>query len=533
MISKMNFTKIIVLFLSASLLAHSQNVALKAPANWQNLDYQADKVYGISTEKAYEYLKNKPRKKVIVAIIDSGVEIDHPDLQQAIWTNEKEIAGNGLDDDQNGYVDDLHGWDFLGNKNGEDIAYESLELVREMVKYRNMIAKYPANNLNATQQEHVNTYKALKEKFESKKKEIDPELANYYIQIHDSYQAAKQLIEKTYGKVPIDDALLKQISLISSPALQDAKQFFMALKEINMSPDDLEEAYEYFYSNTRFNLNEDYNPRPIIGDDPTNLEEHNYGNNEVEGPNAGHGTHVAGIIAAQRNNDLGIKGVADNAALMIIRAVPDGDERDKDIANAIRYAVDNGAQVINMSFGKGYSPNKELVDAAVAYAESKNVLLVHAAGNDALNLDKEDNFPNAKFKISKKTCSSWIEVGASTYKEAPNLVASFSNYGQRSVDVFAPGLDIYATVPNAKYKENSGTSMAAPVVSGLAALLMGAYPHLTAVQVKEVILKSAIKLQDTKVKLPESEDIVKFGALSKTAGIVNAYEAVKLASSMN
>jgi len=245
-----------------------------------------------------------------------------------------------------------------------------------------------------------------------------------------------------------------------------------------------------------------------------------------------HGRHVSGIIAAVRNNGKGIDGIADNVKIMMIRAVPDGDEHDKDIALAIRYAADNGAKVINMSFGKGFSPEKQWVDDAVKYAQSKGVLLVHAAGNDASDIDTAWNFPTPVFKADGKRASNWITVGASGDPKLGGLVAGFSNYGKKEVDVFAPGVKIYSTIPGGNsYGNAQGTSMASPVVAGLAALILEYFPNLTAEQVKSVIEKSSLK-PDMKVKNPATEEEVDLSELSRSGGVINAYEAVKLASTM-
>ncbi|MNE12450.1 Thermophilic serine proteinase precursor [compost metagenome] len=310
--------------------------------------------------------------------------------------------------------------------------------------------------------------------------------------------------------------------------------------EANGSPDldtqieQLGEAVDDLKGRLDYGLNTTINERTIVGDDPANSSERFYGNNDVTGPDAGHGSHVAGIIAAARNNGIGMNGVADHVKIMAVRAVPNGDERDKDVANAIRYAVDNGAKVINMSFGKSYDYDKKVVDEAVKYAASKDVLLIHAAGNDASNNDTVGNYPNRNF-IGGGTASNWIEVGALSWKGGDESVANFSNYGKKTVDVFAPGVDIYSTVPFSKYKSNSGTSMASPVVAGIAAVIRSYYPKLTAEQVKTVIVNSTVKFTDLQVNAPGSEDKkqVKFGDLSVTGGVVNLYDAIKLADAMS
>jgi subtilisin family serine protease len=284
---------------------------------------------------------------------------------------------------------------------------------------------------------------------------------------------------------------------------------------------------EHFEGSTKYHLNIDFDPRNKVGDNPNDATERFYGCNRVSGPKGDHGTHVAGIIAAARNNNIGMNGVADNVKIMVLRVVPDGDERDKDIANAIRYAADNGAKIINMSFGKGFSPQKNVVDEAVEYAVQKGVLLVHAAGNDNNNIDTTNNFPRAIY-LNNSVASSWLEVGASNWKSGKNIPADFSNYGKQTVDVFAPGVDIYSCIPESKYASFNGTSMASPVTAGVAALIWSYYPQLNAVQVKDIIMKSVVPVKG-KVLIPGTKKKIKMTELCKTGGIVNAYQAIKLA----
>ena len=208
--------------------------------------------------------------------------------------------------------------------------------------------------------------------------------------------------------------------------------------------------------------------KEIVQDDETNINDRDYGNKDIMASTPFHGTHCSGIIGAVRDNGIGVDGIADNVRIMMVRAVPDGDEHDKDIANAIRYAVDNGAQIISMSFGKDFSPQKQWVDDAVRYAQSKGVLMVHAAGNDAANIDSADNFPNPTFIDGNGRATTWITVGASGDPKLGGITASFSNYGKKEVDVFAPGVQIYSTIPTGNnYGTASGTSMACPVVCGI------------------------------------------------------------------
>lgn len=487
--------------------------------DWKNLDYATHKIYGTSTDKAFGELigSRQPKKKVVVAVIDSGVDIEHEDLSGSIWTNADEIPENGLDDDHNGYVDDVHGWNFLVDAEGNDLVHTNLEATRVLrlsQEIRDTDGEIPAwltddvvDNALSIYNENVEEYKSMKQ------------FAQLYVALDSMLVAETGKKDYTFDDIIAMEAQSKQ--------MEEIKKVFTILSKLGITKADLVEMAETSDKFEQYYLNMDFNPRE--GFSPA---DGHYGNNHYEGEEADHGTHVAGIIAANRNNDLGARGIAyGSAELMVIRAVPDGDEDDRDVANAIRYAVDNGAQIINMSFGKGLSPDKALVDEAVQYAASRNVLLVHAAGNDSENNDVVDNFPNPFFTTGDRA-STYITVGASSDQTNKELCASFSNYGHESVDLFAPGHEIYSTMPGDEYKSQSGTSMAAPVVSGVAALVWSYYPDLSVEQLKQVLLESSVKLPKKKVLLPggkKGKEKVRFSKLSRTAGIVNTYEAMKLA----
>lgn len=514
--------------LGVALLAAMPFMSFAQKPNWQNLDLKADSTFGISTEKAYnELLKGKKSVPVIVAVLDGGVDTEHEDLKSIIWVNKKEKAGNGKDDDKNGYIDDIHGWNFIGSSKGS-VNYETLELTR-LVRRDN--AKFANADATSVQASELPAFEA----YQKNKAELDQELAE-----------AKIGLERFAGIKNAIDAVVKKIGK-ENPTREDFQAFkpendmetniqrIMLAQLKNSSFDDFYKTqivpgYDHYKNQVEYNLNVDFDPRGIVGDDPNNSKERFYGNNDVAGPDARHGSHVAGIIGAVRNNDLGIKGVADNVVIMGVRCTPNGDERDKDVANAIRYATDNGAKVINMSFGKGFSWDKAIVDEAVKYAVSKDVLLVHAAGNDNKDLEVENNFPNPDY-IGGGKAASWITVGASSWTNDGKIKANFSNYGKTKVDVFAPGVDINSTVPGSKYEKLSGTSMASPVVAGLAGLIRSYYPKLTAVQVKDIILKSVVKVnQSVEVKTETDTKTIPFADLCVTGGIVNAYDALKLAA---
>ncbi|HYG38595.1 MAG TPA: S8 family peptidase [Cytophagales bacterium] len=501
--------------------------------NWFNRDPKKDKVYGISTEKAYDkILKGKSSKPVIVAIIDSGVDIEHEDIKDKIWINEKEIAGNGIDDDKNGYVDDIHGWNFLGNSKGENIKEETLELTRLYKKYDSLFKDLTEEEIKPEETELYNKYLKIKQEFEQETQEAEQEL-QAITNFERNFKVVDDIIKELLQK---ETYTLEDVTAIKpeTKEMEQVKNYVMSLMEKGFSHETLTKYKEHYENKLMYHLNPEFNPRTLIGDNPENVLDSLYGNNDVKGAASDHGTHVAGIIGAVRDNNLGIKGVADNVQLMVLRAVPDGDERDKDIANAIKYAVNNGAQIINMSFGKSYSPQKQAVDEALKKAEARGVLLVHAAGNDAVNIDTAQNFPNKEYLATGNEAKNWLTIGASSNKADEELVGSFSNFGRESVDVFAPGVDVYSLKPENEYGTNSGTSMACPVVSGVAALIMSYYPTLTAPQVKEIILLSSVKPKKLKVNIPsegqeEEKQKTTLDAISVTGGVVNAYEAVKLA----
>lgn len=518
-------------------LGFSQDKTSKTPENWYNLDFQKDGYMGISTEKAQELLKGKKANPVIVAVLDGGVDIQHEDLKDVLWTNPKEIPGNGKDDDGNGYIDDVHGWNFIGGKDGKNVDQDNLEVTRLIRIYEpKYISVLPSTPLSEKERREFVAYQKMITDYTTKMEEASFGKVNY-----GGLKTELDGIVKTIGK-DVKDITKADLDAYQTTSDRQKMVIRVAKKELDNGSfekfyNDVSDGVKYFTDQADFHLNKEFDPRGIVGDNYEDASERIYGNNDVKGPDAEHGTHVAGIIGAKRNNNKGVNGVADNVQIMAVRLVPNGDERDKDVANGIRYAVDNGAKVINMSFGKGYVYNKKTVDDAVKYAESKDVLLVHAAGNDAQDNDKEKNYPTKYFTDSLDAvvgeAKNWITVGATGLKQDSDLLAEFSNYGYRSVDVFAPGVKINSTIPESKYKENQGTSMAAPVVAGLAAMIRAYYPTLTAEQVKEVIMKSVTKVdQKVKVKSEGGSKRVYLDEISVSGGIVNAYKAIEGANKL-
>jgi len=502
------------------------------PPNWFNLDYATDGVRGISTEKAYELLKDKESTPVIVGVLDGGIDYMHEDLKDVMWTNPGETAGNGEDDDDNGYIDDIHGWNFIGNPNGENVQYDNLEMTRLIRIYEpKYISVLPSTPLSEAERREFVAYQKMISDYTSKLDQANFGNLNYG-RLKEEMDIVIQKLDKDISEITKADVdAYKPNTDRQKMAIRMAKRELRD-KSFEDFYKELEEGVKYFNAQMEYHLNKDYDPRYIVDDNYEDADERFYGNADIKGPDADHGTHVAGIIGAKRHNGIGIDGVANNVQIMGVRVVPDGDERDKDVANGIRYAVDNGAKVINMSFGKGYAFNKKIVDEAVKYAEEKDVLLVHAAGNDAKDNDINKNYPMKYYTDSLDAvlgeASNWITVGATSSGLDGDLLANFSNFGYRSVDVFAPGVKINSTMPESKYKEQNGTSMAAPVVSGLAAILRSYYPQLSAQEVKDIIIKSVTKVDDrVKIKVDGSTKKVYLDEISVSGGIVNAKAAIE------
>lgn len=537
--------------LTASLASFAQGTSSKTELakGWHLQDKEKDGVYGISLEKAYDFLRSKniKSKTVIVAVIDSGVDTLQEDLKNILWTNPGEIPGNGVDDDHNGYVDDIHGWNFIGGKDGKNVKDDSQEEGRVYYKYKSQFDNKAIrrDSLNAEDRDHYDMWVIAKKKIMGDGTENGVDLLMLK-RVVNACIKSDSILQKAMGKKEYtgNDLDSFQANDIDSKTAKSVllylfkENHIMDMTNTTFLSDFTEQAdREEKKVEIKETAPENYRDE-IVKDNEDNINDSLYGNNDVMADDPMHGTHVSGIIGAERNNGKGMNGIADNVRIMMIRAVPNGDEHDKDIALAIRYAVDNGAKVVNMSFGKNLSPEKSWVDDAVKYAEDKGVLLVHAAGNDAADVDTVGNFPNPDFKNSKERANNWITVGASSDPLAEegfrSYTASFSNYGKKEVDVFAPGTRIYSTLPGGnKYGNLDGTSMAAPVVTGIAALILEYFPNLSPADVKYCIEKS-VSVPTAKSKKPGTDnEMVSLADLSEAGGIVNANGAVRLATIMS
>lgn len=485
--------------------------------NWGHLDLAKDTIPGMSVDKAYtEIIKNKKGKMVIVAVIDSGIDIDHEDLDGVIWTNRGEKPNNGKDDDNNGYIDDVHGWNFLGDGHNEQ-----LEFVR-------ILASKDTNNPD---------YARAKTEYDKEYQKYTGYKTNYEQTLQKVTTAddaiAKHLNKTSYTKADVnaikteDKTLQQHVSILKYVYSVDMESAADFKKELSKGLESITDRLNY-------NLSTTFKGR-INGDDANDMSTKFYGNGNVKPvkKSESHGTHVAGIIAAERNNGKGANGVANNVKIMSIRAVPNGDEYDKDIALAIRYAVDNGASIINGSFGKYYSPHSDWVRDAIAYAGKNDVLFVNAAGNEGINLDTKDVFPNDAIGLGAEVSNTFITVGALEPKYGSSMVAGFSNYGKVNVDVFAPGAKIYSSTPENEYDTKGGTSMAAPGVAGIAALIRSQYPSLKASQVKQILMDSGLAVPAKVVVGGDTENVKPFKDLVKSTKMVNAYNALIMAAKIS
>lgn len=526
------FLSLSVAFMLSFNLYAQDSILLRTEKVWYNESFEETGIYGVNTEKAWQFLNAHNRKAtpLVVGILDGGLQPDHVDLADNMWINPKEIAGNAKDDDKNGYIDDVYGWNFIGGKTG-NLDGDTLEMTR-LLKYTYMplfeTDDAEKNEENKTKYpDEYTEYQKIKTEISEKLNSTKANLAQYTGLKTQMDTGFKPLIEVFGSKLVTEESLRKYdpteetIGAMGMFAMIPKSQWEgKTMQEIydDISAS-LQDALDYFNSQLNYHYNTEFEPRGIVGDDYSNKKESKYGNNDVEGPDALHGTHVAGLVSAVRGNDKGIDGIAGNSVkLMGVRTVPNGDERDKDVANAIRYAVDNGAKILNMSFGKAYSPDKEIVWDAMRYAERKGALLIKAAGNDNENIDEKIHYPSNFDDNGMQIIQALLTVGASN-PEPEYLKASFSNFGKKSVDVFAPGNKILSTSPDNTFRELQGTSMASPIVAGVAALIWSHYPKLNAVEVKDIIMKSVNKN-------PQLEEI------SVTGGVVDAYKAVQLAEEM-
>ncbi len=507
---------------------------------WYHQDFSSSNTYGVNTQNAYKYLESKglKAKPVIVGVLDSGVEVDHPGLIKNMWKNVNEVPNNGKDDDGNGYIDDIYGWNFSGGKKG-DVDIDNMEVTRVVKKFQSIFEGSNSTQNKANQAkmpEEFAMYMKSKEIFTKKSVEAKQNYETYkriqgMIPLMITMLNGKNLTQEVVGALKPTTAEQAMAAAVLSQISRDPSVADKGPAEVQTFLEaQMKEALDYYEPQATKQYNLDYDPRAsIVGDNYEDYSERKYGNNHYEGPDAQHGTHVAGIIAGLPQGTEVQYGVGyKTAKIMTVRAVPDGDERDKDIANAVRYAVDNGAKILNMSFGKPVSPGKEVVWDAFKYAESKGVLLVKAAGNENENIAENVYYPTnfKNVEDAKPFINNMIVVGAST-NDNDFLRASFSNYNQKMVNVFAPGDKIYSTVPDGKYEYLQGTSMASPVVAGAASVLLAYMPNLTPAQMIEALVKTSNKSSVN--AMINSNTNNRFDLISEAGGVIDLKKAAEYA----
>jgi len=513
--------------LSLSILVSANTIAQNTNKNfehWHLQDLKTDGVAGISENNALAQLEGKPTKTVIVAILDSGIDTAHVDLKANLWVNEDEIPGNGIDDDNNGFIDDIHGWNFLGGPDG-NVNGETLEITRLYRQYKKQIEEGELKEGDKKWEE----YQTIKPAFEEQLNEAVTEqgqmnnFLNYFV-----YQ--DEVLSKYFKKSDYSENDVKTATS-QRPEVKEALSFMTEMYANNLTLKELSEYVNQLNETVKYHLNVNLYARTVVGDDPLDYNDSIYGNNDLMAEEADHGTHVAGIVGAIRDNGIGMDGISPDVKLMIVRLVPNGDERDKDVANAIKYAVRNGADVINMSFGKDYSPQSKWVAEAIAFAEKHQVILVHGAGNDAADIDEAPNFPRQSFTTTNAENPFWIEVGAISPEPKKEMIAEFSNYGKGSLDIFAPGVDIYSTIPGNKYAKFDGTSMSAPVVAGVVAFIINYFPDYDRAQIKQLLIDTGLNYKKSKVYIPNDGEgkrkKTKLINISNSGKVINLNNAVE------
>lgn len=537
--------QLVLLFVLIIILQYSN---AQSTQNWHWKDYSTDSVHGISLKKAYEFLKTLPQKPspIIVAVIDGGMDSAHQDIKKILWTNLKEIPNNQIDDDKNGYVDDIHGWNFLGGKDGRNINQAASEKSRIYHRYKSQFEHKIIDTLNLTKKDKDHYF--LWKQTEAEMEVSENDLANLqYIKLaSNALKKMSVILLKEITDTNFTAEFLETYQPLGRVTLDTKMAYLRNLKILGIDrttpyPEIVNDLEEYINEKEKSAVAKETTPidirADIIKDQYFDVNDKYYGNNDITGPNARHGTHVGGLVASKPDSNWQVQDWYPLIKIMSIRAVPDGDEYDKDISIAIRYAVDNGAKIINMSFGKSFSPEQAWVDSAIRYAGQKGVLIVHSAGNEFYDLNLKSVYPNSYSPSFRDTAKNMITIGASSDAVINNsLLTSFSNYGNKVVDILSPGEKIYSTLPgNNKYGYLDGTSMSSPIVSHIAAMILSYFPTLTAVQVKEILRNSVWKPSNASISLPiPNRDTDKSLAdISSTGGIVNAYNALQLAFEIN
>ncbi len=518
---------------------------------WHWKDLEKEGVHGVSLFKAQQLLiesKLKPTP-IVIAILDGGIDTNHHQIRPLLWNNPKEIPGNQIDDDKNGYIDDIHGWNFLGNATGQNVDKASDEKSRIYHRYKNEFKQEKLDSVNwdAKKKSTYTSWRQAAAEIVFTEEDADNlafiKMAKNAVvkmgfilirEMEDSNFTAEKL--ETYqpiGKITADT----KISYLRT--LQA-----LGIDRMNGHQSIVDDLNEYIAGKEKAAISLETPPEDIrkliIKDRYEDLKDQYYGNNNITGPNAKHGTHVAGLAAGIIDTIFTKSNFNNPIKLMGVRVVPDGDEYDKDIALGIRYAVNNGAKIINMSFGKSFSPEQAWVDSAIRYAASKDVLIIHSAGNESYDLNNKTVYPSPYSSSFNNKAINMITVGASSDPIiAESLLTDFSNYGNQIVDLFSPGNKIYSSLPNQTYGFTNGTSMSAPILSHIAAIVRAYFPKLSAIEVKAILLQSCWKPEDENsiFPIPQKDQSKKLKELSAEGGIINAalciQNAIKFQSNKN
>ncbi|MBG7630454.1 MAG: S8 family serine peptidase [Bacteroidetes bacterium] len=503
--------------------------------HWHLKDYESDGVPGISLDKLYdELIKNQKGKQIIVAIIDTEIDINHEDLKDFIWINNDEQPNNGVDDDNNGYVDDVNGWNFIGNKNGGNLICSNFSYTRKLKElipiFKGKTKEEVGNdtlNFKIYQRalmDHQNMKRQLKEDYE------------YVEFLNTGFPRSKKLLDSIFrGSTYTINQLDSLYTIFKKQDSIKAADIYFMIDFLNFDmhgyADNL--AYE---SNLieKYSNNISFDDRAIIGDNVNDIEDRDYGSPFITNSlkEFTHGSIVSGVLAAHRTNNKGVRGITNTVKLMpLCIQAKFGAETDKDLALSIKYAVENGAQVINISANRTYELHNEWVQQALLYAEEQNVLVVKGAGNSETDIDKIITYPNKNTK--DHVLNNFIVVGATGMELNSNFKPVWANYGRKTVDFYAPGESILTTTPFDSYKVDSGSSLSTAITSGVAALLLSYYPDLKVSEIRQILMESATRY-DLDIELDyDSNTTVPFSKLSNSGGVLNAFNAFVLAEKIS
>ena len=545
----------------AQLIKQNEEQKKQADLDWYNCSFDKDGVYGAEVNKAYDFLKGKKiKKRPVVALIGSGMDIEHEDLKQAIWVNPKEKA-DGKDNDKNGLVDDINGWNFLGGKDGQVMEATMREGDREFLRLKDKYADYIFDGKNYNKVIDGKLTKVADpeniEEYNYYRNQVLPEspmagtysgwqltyvlkaYADKFDQMMKERFPGKELTEADFSicydpKAPRDS--LSEVSFMMCAMgfgvykTDKWETVYAGIKsgaQIEQAKAEYERKVGQFGADGR---------KDIIGDNYLDINDNKYGNNVLLTADAAIGTMEAGISVAKRENGLGGNGIMDQAEIMTLRVAANGEPYLKDIALAIRYAVDHQADIIMLPVQNTLYPEdqKKWISEALEYAESKGVFCVTPAWEGAQDLAVETYYPN-RWMTGKKELTNLMVVCSSDKNGNPSMN---SNYGAKEVDLYAPGMEIYSTYTGDTYQSGTGLGLAAATTVGVAALIKAYYPHLTGTQIRNILLETVTSRKDAEVEKgivvdgKPTQDLFLFGDLCLSGGIINAYQAVVAADKL-